>query len=127
MDFIIPIALFLIWIIIDIKNKKAMLFLPYLFMIFITPIYIILDRNLFVDIFGCGCVPSVQTNILEISFNANDLRLLVYSFIAIFMIILAGFNMKKIENRKLKIVYILTVILINVLVGYKICQMYIWN
>lgn len=39
--------------------RKGLSFAPFLVMILITPIYNILDSFLFVDIFGCGCVPDV--------------------------------------------------------------------
>lgn len=71
---IILLAIFIIWIILLIRNRKTLLSLPYLLMIFITPIYNILDQKIFVDIFGCGCVPYTQTNMFNIDFNANDLR-----------------------------------------------------
>lgn len=64
-----------IWIIAYIKNKKAILALPYLFMSFITPLYNILDSKVFVEVFECGCVLIAQTNMFNIDFNANNLRL----------------------------------------------------
>lgn len=66
----------IVWIIFYLKNKNTILTLPYLLMIFITPIYNILDQTIFVEIFGCGCVPTAKTNIFNIDFNANDLRFL---------------------------------------------------
>ena len=36
-----------------------------------------------VEIFGCGCVPSTQANMLNIPFNANDLRMTVFSLLTI--------------------------------------------
>ena len=83
---IILICILAMWIIFFRKIKKLLLSLPYLLMIFITPFYNILDRNIFVKIFGCGCVPSTQTNMFNIDFNANDLRMLAYSIITIFAI-----------------------------------------
>lgn len=46
------------------------------------PIYIVLDNLILIDIFGCGCVPSTQTNMLNIPFNANIPRIL-YGFSSI--------------------------------------------
>ena len=76
------------WLLIYLKYKKALLTLPYLLIIFITPFYNILDSKIFVDVFGCGCVPIAQTNMLNIAFNANDLRRLVYTIISVLMLLL---------------------------------------
>ena len=123
---IILLMLLVGWIIWYIKNKNAIKALPYLLMIFITPFYNFLDQNVFVEIFGCGCVPSVQTNMFNIDFNANDLRRLVYSVLAIAVIILGIFLSKKIEIKKKKAVYIITIAVFNILLALKICQMYMW-
>ena len=126
---IVDIILFYIlalWIFFYRKIKKLLLSLPYLLMIFITPFYNILDRNIFVKIFGCGCVPSTQTNMFNIDFNANDLRMLAYSIITIIAISISIHLSKKLKNKTCKIIYILTIITLNILLGLKICQLYMW-
>ena len=95
---IILVIILALWIIIYLKNKKAILSLPYLLMLFFTPIYNILDQKIFVEIFGCGCVPSAQTNMFNIDFNANDLRLIVYNIFAFAFTVFGLFLSKKIEN-----------------------------
>jgi hypothetical protein len=95
-------------------------------MIFLTPIYNILDQKIFVEIFGCGCVPSAQTNMFNIDFNANDLRLIVYNILAIFITFLGLFLSRNIESKKLKIIYVLTILVFNSLLAYTICQLYMW-
>lgn len=126
--FWIPIILLLIvWIICYIKNKKAMMVLPYLYLLFITPLYNLLDRYIFVEVFGCGCVPSTQTNMLNISFNANDLRTLVYFFSAVWMAIMGALNSKNFKNSNLRILYIFTIIICNLTVAYTIIENYNWN
>lgn len=124
-DFILLIVL-VVWIILYIKNKNVIKALPYLLMIFITPFYNFFDQKVFVEIFGCGCVPIAQTNMFNIDFNANDLRRLVYSVIAILVFVLGIFLSKKIESKKKKTIYILTILLFNILLALKICQMYLW-
>lgn len=126
---IVDIILFYIlvlWIFFYRKYKKILLSLPYLLMIFITPFYNILDREFFIEIFGCGCVPSTQTNMFNIDFNANDLRLLVYTIITIIATIISIHLSKKLKSKKSKIIYILTIIILNILLGLKICQLYMW-
>ena len=73
---------------------------------FFTQIYNILDEKIFVKIFGCGCVPAVQTNMFNIDFNANDLRLIVYNILAVAITILSLFLSQKFESKKLKIIYV---------------------
>jgi hypothetical protein len=123
---IILLIILVVWIIIYLKNKKVILSLPYLLMIFLTPIYNILDQKIFVEIFGCGCVPSAQTNMFNIDFNANDLRLIVYNILAIFITFLGLFLSRNIESKKLKIIYVLTILVFNSLLAYTICQLYMW-
>lgn len=101
--------------------------LPYLYLLFITPLYNVLDRYIFVDVFGCGCVPSTQTNMLNISFNANDLRNLVYFLSAVLMAIIGVLNSKNFKNGNLKILYIFTIIICNLIVSYTIIENYKWN
>lgn len=57
--------------------------LPFIILPMLIPIYRILDSLILVDIFGCGCVPSAQTNMFNIPFNANNLRLTVFSVLTI--------------------------------------------
>lgn len=123
---IILVIILVLWVIIYLKNKKVILSLPYLLMIFLTPIYNILDQKIFVEIFGCGCVPYTQTNMFNIDFNANDLRLVVYNILAVAITILGLFLSKKIESKKLKIIYVLTILVFNILLAFKICQLYMW-
>lgn len=123
---IILVIILVLWVIIYLKNKKVILSLPYLFMIFLTPIYNILDQKIFVEIFGCSCVPYTQTNMFNIDFNANDLRLVVYNILAVAITILGLFLSKKIESKKLKIIYVLTILVFNSLLAFKICQLYMW-
>lgn len=120
------ILMLIIWIIIYLKKKKIIISLPYLFIIFITPFYNFLDQKIFVKVFGCGCVPIAQTNMLNIDFNANDLRRLIYFIISITMIIL-GIKLSKLINKKLyKIIYITTIIVLNLLIMFYICKTYMW-
>lgn len=121
------VIIFVLWIIVYIKNKKAILALPYLLMSFITPIYNILDSKIFVEIFGCGCVPIAQTNMFNIDFNANDLRRVIYSIITILMMFLGLKLSKKIISKKTKILYNITIIIINIILTVLICKRYMWN
>ena len=124
--YIILLIILVLWIIIYLKNKKVILSLPYLLMIFFTPIYNILDQKIFVKIFGCGCVPITQNNMFNIDFNANDLRLLVYNILAVAVTVLGLFLSKKIKSKKIKIIYILTVLVFNILLAFKISKLYMW-
>ena len=45
-------------------KKKIVLVLPFVIIPIFIPIYSILDSLILIDIFGCGCVPSTQTNML---------------------------------------------------------------
>ena len=62
-------------------KKKIVAALPFVIMPVSIPIYMVLDNLILVDIFRCGCMLSTQTNVLNIPFNANDLRLTVFSLL----------------------------------------------
>lgn len=108
------------------KNKKSILVLPYLLILFITPIYSILDRMIFIKIFGCGCVPYTQTNVLNISFNANDLRAVVYTAFVFLALIIGIFLSRKVETKISKVIYMITILVFNVLLAYIICILSMW-
>lgn len=124
---VLLLIVLIVWVIFYLKNKKTILTLPYLLMIFVTPIYNILDQKVFVEIFGCGCVPTAQTNMFNIGFNANDLRFLVYNIFAIAITILGLILSKKFEIKRIKVIYTITIFIFNVLLAYKICQLYMWG
>lgn len=63
-------------------KKRFISIMPFVIMPLTIPIYRILDQLIFVKVFGCGCVPSTQTNLLNIPFNANDLRMVVFLVMA---------------------------------------------
>lgn len=114
------------WIIVYVKNKKAIVALPYLFILFITPIYNILDQKIFVRVFGCGCVPSTQTNMFNIDFNANDLRQVIYIVMSFAMIILGIKLSKRFTGKIVKILYNIGIVILNIIFAYSICKRYIW-
>ena len=108
-------------------KKKIIAVVPFIIMPIFIPIYRILDSLILVDIFGCGCVPSTQTNMLNIPFNANDLRLTVFTVLTIGLsvwsiIISKGFN-KKIA----KFLYCFAVILLNVILTLYVVKTFMWE
>ena len=49
------------------NDSKLILIIPYILVLIMTPFYGILDRLVFVEVFGCGCVPGAQENMLHIN------------------------------------------------------------
>ena len=115
------------WLLIYLKYKKALLTLPYLLIIFITPFYNILDSKIFVDVFGCGCVPIAQTNMLNIAFNANDLSRLVYTIISVLMLLLGIKISNNFKSKSVRVIYNVYILIFNLLATYQICQLYMWG
>lgn len=107
-------------------KKKIAAALPFITMTIFIPIYNILDSLVFVDIFGCGCVPITQTNMLNISFNANDLRLTVF-FVLIIALSIWCIIISKSFNKKLsKFLYCFAVILLNVILTLWVVKTFMW-
>lgn len=124
--FIIVGIIFLIWLLVYLKNKKAKYILPYLILIFITPFYELLDKIFFVKVFGCGCVPETKKNMLGIRFNANDLRITTYFVIAV-LIFWYSFNISKnFKTKQEKVVYGISTFIINMFVIYFINKIFMW-
>lgn len=123
---IIILAILGLFIIKFLEKEKFIVSLPYLLMIIITPIYAVLDHTVFVKVFGCGCVPSAQTNMFNIPFNANDLRSVVYIAITVISLILGIFLSKKLDSKKSKALYFITILAFNILLTYEVCQVSMW-
>lgn len=119
--------LLIIFIIVCLKNRKLIILLPYLSMIFFTGIYNILDEYIFVKVFGCGCVPSIQSNMFNINFNANDLRHWIYALLTILIICFSVLISKKIKKSYFKIIYIITSVCLNCFLAFEICKLYYWK
>ncbi len=124
--FLIIGIIFLIWLVVYFKNKKAKYILPYLILIFITPFYELLDKLLFLKVFGCGCVPETNKNMLGIGFNANDLRITCYFLLSIFIFWYSFKLSKDFKRKDEEIVYGVSTLIINLFVIYFINKIFMW-
>ena len=106
--------------------KKLEKVFPFLIMPVFTPVYIILDKLILVDIFGCGCVPEVQSNMLNISFNSNDLRLTVFLILAAAMSAWGFFISKRFQNSLVKVFYCVLVFAWNLLLALWVVKTFMW-
>lgn len=107
-------------------KKKIKAVIPFITMPIMIPIYCFLDSLVLVDIFGCGCVPSTQTNMLNIPFNANDLRLTVFSVLTIGMTILGIAISKSFQRKSTKALYRIAVVLLNVILTMWVVKAFMW-
>ena len=107
-------------------RKKIVAILPFLVMPVFIPLYCLLDNLVFVEVFGCGCVPSTQTNMLNIPFNANDLRLVVFSLVTLALSVWSVFISKRFNKRAVQIIYCLLVVLINVILTIWVMKTFMW-
>jgi len=123
---LITFALFVVWLKLYKKNQKIIFSLPHLLMVFISPFYFCLDKYIFVEIFGCGCVPITQTNMFNIPFNANDLRMVIYSILNVVCVIMGVILSKRIHNKFLKVIYVLLILSLNILFSLFINYISAW-
>lgn len=107
-------------------KKKIIAALPFVAMPIFIPVYSILDSLIFVDIFGCGCVPSTQTNMLNIPFNANDLRLLVFWVLTIGLSVWSIVIARTIKRKVAKIAYCISAILLNAILAMWVVETFMW-
>ena len=108
-------------------KKKIIAALPFLIMPILIPVYRILDILILVNIFGCGCVPSTQTNTLNIPFNANDLRMAVFLVMTIGLFIWSLAASKAFQKKAAKLLYGFSVLLWNVTVTVWAVKTFMWE
>lgn len=107
-------------------KKKLLPILPFAVMPVFIPIYSILDSLIFVDVFGCGCVPESQTNMLNIAFNANDLRATVFFALAILLSVWSAFIAKRFPKKAVRIIYCVILLTVNLLLAAWIAKSFMW-
>ena len=100
--------------------------MPFLLLTIATPFYNILDKILLVDVFGCGCVPIAQTNMLNIPFNANDLRLTVYLLLTAGMFVWSILQAKQFRRKSVKVIYCSAVFVWNLFLSGWIIKAFMW-
>ena len=108
-------------------KKKISAALPFLIMPILIPVYRILDSLILVNIFGCGCVPSTQTNTLNIPFNANDLRMAVFLVMTIGLFIWSLAASKAFQKKAAKLLYGFLVLLWNVTLTVWTVKTFMWE
>ena len=107
-------------------KKKLLPALPFLIMPALIPVYWLLDKLILVDVFGCGCVPSVQENMLGIAFNSNDLRLTVFALLAIGLSIWSIILTKTFKKKLAKVLYCFAAIVTNGLLALWVVKTFMW-
>ena len=107
-------------------KKKIIVALPFFTMPILIPIYSILDSLVLVDIFGCGCVPSTQSNMFNIPFNANDLRLTVFSLLTIGLSMWSIITARTFKREIARIVYCIATVLLNVTLTMWVVKTFMW-
>ena len=107
------------------KKKLTALF-PFIILPIIIPVYIVIDSLILVKIFGCGCVPSTQTNMLNIPFNANDLRVAVFSLLTVCLTAWSAVISKAFDRKNGKILYSLGVFLFNAALTLWVVKSFMW-
>lgn len=100
--------------------------LPFLTMPILIPIYWILDKLILVDVFGCGCVPSVQENMLGIAFNSNDLRMTVFVTLAIGLSVWSLILSKAFKRKIAKFLYCFAAVVMNMLLALWVIKTFMW-
>ena len=108
-------------------TNKIKAIMPFAIMPIFIPIYTVLDNLVFVEVFGCGCVPSAQTNMFNISFNANDLRLTVFSVLTISLSLWSVFLSKRFDKQILKFPYCFAVAAFNLILMMWVIKTFMWQ
>ena len=107
-------------------KKKILAVVPFIIIPILIPAYCMLDGLILVEIFGCGCVPSTQTNMLNIPFNANDLRQTVFSVLTICMTIWSIAISRSFQRKNTKALYRIAVLLLNTILTMWVVKAFMW-
>ncbi len=107
-------------------KKRIVTIMPFLIIPIFIPIYMVLDKLFLVDVFGCGCVPSTQTNMLNIPFNANDLRLVVFTALTIGISVWSIFISKRFNKKINKYLYCIAVLVLNIILTFWVVKTFMW-
>ncbi|MBE6933055.1 MAG: hypothetical protein E7464_06740 [Ruminococcaceae bacterium] len=108
-------------------NKKLLTAMPFIVMPIFLPIYMALDGSILVEVFGCGCVPSIETNMLGIPFNANDLRAAVFTVLTIGLSVWGMFISRRFHRKSTRFFYCLAVILLNAILALWVIKTFVWK
>lgn len=104
--------------------KKIVTILPFIIMLIFIPMYMVLDNLILVDVFGCGCVPSTQTNMLNIPFNANDLRLTVFTILTIGLSVWSIGISKSFDKKITRFLYCFAVLVLNATLTFQVVKVF---
>ncbi len=107
-------------------KQRISVILPFIIIPIFIPVYKMIDSLILVDIFGCGCVPDSQTNMLNIAFNANDLRLTVFMLLTIILSVWAVYISKTFKGKVTKIMYCISVIAFNLFLTMWVVKTFMW-
>lgn len=107
-------------------KKKMITALPFAVMLISIPVYRILDSLIFVDVFGCGCVPDTQSNMLNIAFNANDLRRLVFFLLAMVLSAWSIVLSRQFRKKYVRVIYCAFAIVFNILLAIWVVKNFLW-
>ncbi len=99
-----------------------------LFVILFLP-YKLLNGEVIVKVFGCGC-PQIDENgeIVYAAFNANDFTALFWIFVSVCVTVISAFlSVGKISKKWLRAVYVMGMLGISLVISYCFCQIMMWK
>ena len=111
-------------------KKIFILLTPLLIFAILFVPYSILNSEVIVEKFGCGC-PQVDEygNIYESRFDANDFTACLWGVVAIMATFVSGFISTKVIKNKLwlKLLYVLCVSAASLCISYLLCRSMMWK
>ena len=105
-----------------------LLLLPLLlFAVLVVP-YSYINSEYLVDIFGCGC-PQIDEygNMVENTFNANDVTAIFWFCVTIVVTVISGFISVKLPKLWMRLVYTAAMFGISLVITYSLIQSMMLN
>ena len=98
-----------------------------LFAVLVVP-YSYINSEYLVDIFGCGC-PQIDENgnMVENTFNANDVTAIFWFCVTAAVTIISGFLSVRLSKLWMRIAYTAAMLGISLGIAYSLIQSMMWN
>ena len=112
---------------INLKRIIILLLPLLLFAVLVVP-YSWANSEYLVDIFGCGC-PQIDENgnMVENTFNANDVTAIFWFCVTIAVTVISGFLSVRLPKLWMRIVYTVAMFGISLAITYSLIQSMMWN
>lgn len=108
----------------------CILFLPMLLFFLLATPYSYINREIIVDVFGCGC-PQIDDNgnLVENNFNANTVTSIFWLSVAGIVTVISFFLSRRYlrDYKIIRLLYLIAVIMLSLFISFRFTEAMMWN